>query len=546
MEEKGFCTDHQCAKRASNTEIGDLDVDQSLNGTLTRGGRNSLPSEEARGTVVVWDRHRSHKEFLDSTLSECRLTSVWINCGANLSETKASTTCGIAIVALGHHLAEDSLAFKVISTLKSAGFFVIAYGHQIQTWPLGMRGKALISGAVCILDSAEAEFVKKLQHKLVALHRQRAHELANINRTKAVMYSLGIIGESVATFSLFERVLRIALLSDLPVLITGESGTGKELVAQAIHRLDPKRCHSSLIPINCSAISAALAESELFGHKKGAFTGADRERKGLFPSAHGGVLFLDEIGELRSDLQAKLLRVLQEHTVLSVGADRETPTNFRIIAATNRDLGEMVRHNEFRADLFHRLNVLTLPVSPLRERKEDLRPLVESFLSKYRTVMPDGPSSVGQDFIETLMLLELPGNVRQLENIVLRALVNKVGTEPLDSDDIPLDIWKELPEDSAVNPFTVAPETESATSHAQLEPEQFFQMLFRKMEANAWTLRQTIDYCEKHFLEEVLRQTHGNQSRAARLLGITVRSIYSKVKEYHLESKPRDALRRKQ
>ena len=235
---------------------------------------------------------------------------------------------------------------------------------------MSTRGKVLTSGAACVLDSALVEFVNTFQYKVAALHVQRAEKSAKLDKTKAFMHSLGIIGESEATFSLFEQIMRIAPLSDLPVLITGESGTGKELVAQAIHRLDPKRCHGPFIPVNCGAISTTLAESELFGHKRGAFTGADRERRGLIPSANGGTLFLDEIGELRSDLQAKLLRVLQERAVLNVGADREVPVDFRIIAATHRDLGKMVGQNEFRADLFHRLNVLTLCILPLQKEKK--------------------------------------------------------------------------------------------------------------------------------------------------------------------------------
>ncbi|MEO6562415.1 MAG: sigma 54-interacting transcriptional regulator [Nitrosospira sp.] len=523
------------AKRVQ--EIGSAHVDQNLNNMPTHHRRDYLPSRQPRGKVVVWDRRTSRREFLDSTLLECGLNSLWISCRANFSEIKVSAKSCVAIVALEHQLAPDSSAFNAILSLKQLGFDIVAYGYGVQTWPLSTRGKVLTSGAACVLDSADVEFVNTFQYKVAALLVQRAEKSAKVDKTKAFMRSLGIIGESEATFSLFEQIMRIAPLSDLPVLITGESGTGKELVAQAIHRLDPKRCHGPFIPVNCGAISATLAESELFGHKKGAFTGADRERRGLFPSANGGTLFLDEIGELRSDLQAKLLRVLQERAVLNVGADREVPVDFRIIAATNRDLGKMVGQNEFRADLFHRLNVLTLCILPLRERKKDLQPLIESFLNKYRTILPDSPTSVKQDFIETLASLELPGNVRQLENILLRLLVNKIGSDSLDIDDLPLDIWKELNESSAATPLKAFRQVSTGSGDIELTPEHFFHLLFLKMEADT-SLSKTMHYCEKFFLEEVLRHTHGNQSQAARLLGITARSVYNKVKEYHLEPKP--------
>ena len=198
------------------------------------------------------------------------------------------------------------------------------------------------------------------------------------------MKRLGSVGESQAMMAVFHTVLRVSPLSDMPVLITGETGTGKELLAHAIHQLDPKRCHGPFIALNCSALSPGLAESELFGHRRGAFTGADRERKGLIRAAEGGVLFLDEIGELDDALQAKLLRVLQENRVLGIGDDQEVAVNVRIIAATNRNLDAMVQQRTFRADLFHRLNVLAIHIPPLRERPADLKPLIEHFLEKHQ------------------------------------------------------------------------------------------------------------------------------------------------------------------
>ena len=174
------------------------------------------------------------------------------------------------------------------------------------------------------------------------------------------MGALGLVGRGPRIMSVFLSIVRVSPLSDVPILISGETGTGKELVARSIHRLDPGRCHEPFIPVNCSAISAGLAESLLFGHRRGAFTGADHYRRGLIRAAGAGVLFLDEIGDLDLSLQGKLLRVLQERRVLALGEDHEVPIHARIIAATNRNLEEMVRDHTFRGDLFHRLNVLSI------------------------------------------------------------------------------------------------------------------------------------------------------------------------------------------
>jgi transcriptional regulator with GAF, ATPase, and Fis domain len=216
------------------------------------------------------------------------------------------------------------------------------------------------------------------------------------------MQQQGIVGQSQAITAVFQTLLRVSPLSDLPILITGETGTGKELLAHAIHQLDPKRCDGPFMALNCAAISPGLAESELFGHRRGAFTGADHDRKGLIRAAEGGVLLLDEIGELDDASQAKLLRVLQEHRVLGIGEEREVPISVRIIAATNRDLGEMVQQRRFRADLFHRLNVLAIHIPPLRERPTDLKPLIEHFVHKYQDLRPDSPLVLAPEFIEAV------------------------------------------------------------------------------------------------------------------------------------------------
>jgi transcriptional regulator with GAF, ATPase, and Fis domain len=226
----------------------------------------------------------------------------------------------------------------------------------------------LLAGASWVLDSARRTFGQDLQRHLAHLLRAETGSQDDAARVKHVMQALGMVGESQAMVAVFQMILRVSPLSDLPILLTGETGTGKELLAHAIHQLDPKRCAGPFVALNCAAISPGLAESELFGHRRGAFTGADHDRQGLIRAAEGGVLFLDEIGEIEDAVQAKLLRVLQEHRVRGLGEDRDVPISIRIIAATHRDLGAMVQQRTFRADLVHRLNVS--PAAPGTGQRE--------------------------------------------------------------------------------------------------------------------------------------------------------------------------------
>jgi transcriptional regulator with PAS, ATPase and Fis domain len=332
-------------------------------------------------------------------------------------------------------------------------------------------------------------------------------------------------------------VCRVSLLSDLPILLTGETGTGKELLARAIHRLDPKRCQGPFVALNCSAISPALAESELFGHRRGAFTGAERDRPGWIRAAEGGVLFLDEIGELDTALQAKLLRVLQEHRVLGVGEDREVAVSVRMIAATHRNLEAMVHHGTFRADLFHRLHTLAIHIPPLRERPADLKPLIEHFLAKYQSLKPAGPLSVDPDVIAALMQVAVPGNARQVGNLVRWALVNKDDETALTLRDLPRDIWQQVAEQGTFRQVPSEPASEGQdlpqstpeTSHQHI-PSSIMSLL----DLNGWNLAQALQHCERLLLETALHKAHGNQSRTAQLLGITPRSVYNKLHKHQL------------
>ena len=380
-----------------------------------------------------------------------------------------------------------------------------------------------------MLDSSTPNFSHELE---CVLKKALESEVAGQVEERIIeeqMQRLGIVGNSTKMKSVFRWVIRISALSDFSVLIKGETGTGKELIARALHSLDKNRCKGPFVAANCSAISAGLAETELFGHRRGAFTGADSERKGLFRSADGGVLFLDEIGELSEPLQAKLLRVLQEDRVLGVGFDREVPINVRVISATNKNLQEMVRQGTFREDLYHRLDVLSVEIPPLRERYEDLRPLVEHFLTKYSSLSQSGVTAVNSDFVEALGKVELSGNARQVENIVRRALLNKVDGTSLCLSDLTPVVWEQVSDQKNVGVDQVSTRPADPESLPDLEPG-FLTIL----DSHGFSLAKSLDYCERLFLKCALQHTHGNQSQVARLMGITPRSVYNKVHKHKL------------
>jgi transcriptional regulator with PAS, ATPase and Fis domain len=424
-----------------------------------------------------------------------------------------------------------------IRGLKLKGLRIICYEEGVQSWPLSIRCQVLLAGSLWLLDSAQAEFPHELRRLLVQLLRAEAGRQEEEERLKLVMRRLGSVGESQAIKTVFRMICRASTLSDHPILITGETGTGKELLAHAVHQLDLKRRHGPFVAVNCSAINPSLAESELFGHRRGAFTGADRDRKGLIRSAEEGVLFLDEIGELDDALQAKLLRVLQENCVLGVGEDREVSVSVRIIAATNRDLDAMVQQGKFRADLFHRLHVLAIHIPPLRERPADLKPLIEYFLQKYHFLKPTGSLAVDPEFIDALTQLKWPGNARELENVVQWVLVNKDDEAPLNLSDLPLEIWQQLSKQGK-RPWVsseLADEEKGLQKSIQEALRQDIPAsIVNLLDLNGWNLSRSLQYCERLLLEAALHKAHGNQSQTARLLGITPRSVYNKVHKYHL------------
>jgi DNA-binding NtrC family response regulator len=293
---------------------------------------------------------------------------------------------------------------------------------------------------------------------------------------------------------LFERIGRVAR-SPAPVLITGETGTGKELVAEALHRASGRE---ALVPVNCGAIPDHLLESELFGHVKGAFTGADRDKQGLFAAAHGGTLFLDEIAELPLPLQPKLLRVLESGEMRRVGEVAPQRVDVRLLAATHRDLAAAVEQGRFREDLLFRVNVLQLEVPPLRERATDIPLLAERFLERITAGADGGELRFSAAALAALIAYPWPGNVRELLNVVQRAVVLTEGSEITPGD---------LP--SAVAEVAAAPARGRG-------PEREL----------------TLAEVEREHTLGVLRRCGGNKSRAAELLDIPRRTLYRRLQEY--------------
>lgn len=443
----------------------------------------------------------------------------------------------LAVVAMGTGTAPHSLGVDVIQELKRRGFQVVAYDDGVDAWPIRQRCRPLWAGATELLDSRNAGFSGLLRQILKQLIEAEGRRRAEDGEIQKVMRRLEMIGESPSIIEVVRRAVRVSALSDLAVLITGETGTGKERMARAIHQLDPKRNQHPFVAVNCGAISPHLAESELFGHRRGAFTGADRDRKGLFRSAQGGVIFLDEIGELNEIIQAKLLRVLQENQILGVGEERETPINVRVVAATNRDLREMVEARRFRSDLFHRLNVLTIHITSLRERPMDVLPLVEFFLKKYQALAPVGQLVADPEVVEALRQLELPGNVRQLENLIRQALVNKQTDSALHLSDLPPEVWRQLSSetqkvsDPANEIFATSEAGNATTGSARLERLPHLSGL---LDSNGGSLSRLLQWCERALVEAALQRTNGNQSETARLLGISPRSVYNKLRKHRL------------
>lgn len=315
-----------------------------------------------------------------------------------------------------------------------------------------------------------------------------------------------LVGNSEPMHKVFEMIRRVSQ-APTNILITGESGTGKEMIAKAIHYNGPLK-DKPFIPVNCGAIPESLMESEMFGHKKGSFTGAVSDKVGLFEAADGGTIFLDEVGELPASIQVKLLRAIQERIIRRVGAVDDTHVNIRIIAATNRSLEEMVKETTFRQDLFYRLNVINIHAPPLRDRPDDIPVLARHFLKKYNERLGKSISGVSDEAMSLLKKYDYPGNVRELENIIERTVALEGGASV-------------LPE--SLPPFVNTSSGRKMASSSEIEITE-----------DGIDLEKVIGQIEKELLVKAIHAASGVKKRAAKLLNITFRSMRYRVEKYNL------------
>ena len=340
----------------------------------------------------------------------------------------------------------------------------------------------------------------ELQREVEALrqHRFRDSSLEDLTDSDE-RWKPQLIGNSPAWIEVFKNIGRVAT-TDVGVLLLGESGTGKEVVARAIHQ-NSARSRRPFIVLNCAALPPELLESELFGHERGAFTGAIAQKRGKFEAADGGTIFLDEIGELPLSLQPKLLRVLQEHTFERLGGTASIHADVRVIAATNRPLEEDVEQKNFRADMFYRLNAFTVRLPPLRERQADILPLAEYFLARYTQRNQLASTGLSADAVVALQNYSFPGNVRELEHLIERTAV-KAGGRAITADLIQAELIREK---------IAAPG------------------VFDAQAAETMPFHEAVASWERHLIEQALNASHGNKSDAARRLGIHRRLLYEKL-----------------
>jgi DNA-binding NtrC family response regulator len=349
-----------------------------------------------------------------------------------------------------------------------------------------------------ILKPYELDEIKILVEKAIS-YKDLSEQVVSLKAALSERFQFSsIVGKSKKMQDIFQY-LQDAAGTTVNILILGESGTGKELIAKAIH-YNSKRRNRSLVIVNCAALPEELLESEIFGHEKGAFTGADRRRLGKAEEADGGTLFLDEIGDLSLKTQPKLLRFLQDGKIERLGSNKAIQLDVRLIAATNQDIAAALEEGTFRKDLYYRINTLTIEIPPLRERKEDIPLLANHFVSRYAGMHQKMVASIAPDVIECFMHYSWPGNVRELEKVIERGVVLSKGSI--------LDVGVLSDEIRESQPSSIQSETASASMSASVE------------------------LLEKKMIQDALDKTSGSREKSAKLLGISLRSLQYKIKKY--------------
>jgi two-component system response regulator HydG len=414
-----------------------------------------------------------------------------------LTDLKMGTTDGLAVLRAAKELSQltEVIVMTAYGTIESAVEAMRFGAHDYIQKPF-----------------TEQELLLKVQKAVE--QRRIAGEMSVMAAEFRERYKFeNIIGRSAAIRDVLARIVRIAP-TDATVLITGESGTGKELVARAVHA-NSKRSTRPFVSVNCAAISETLLESELFGHVRGAFTGAVSARKGLFEEANGGTFFFDEIAETPPSFQAKLLRAVQEGEIRRLGDNKPIHVDVRIVAATNQDLKLAIEEKRFRQDLYYRLNVARFILPPLRERREDIPNLVSHFIDKFSRKMQK-PVSIGEGVMEYLLRYEFPGNIRELENMVEQGVALAMNGVVQRDDIIP-------------------PEVQLARWHGERAvPAASSSVADAADPGAARSLQDVVDEAERRAIEATLREVDGNKERAADLLGLSSTTLWRKMKRLNV------------
>jgi len=466
-----------------------------------------------KGSVLVCDDEEIMRDVLETILSGAGYKVELARTGEEAVECYSQRSFDVVLMdvsmpgiggltALEHLIALDAEAVVLMITAYAT------FDTAISAWEKGATG--------VIRKPFQNEQILSLVARGIR-GRRKEEERQNLRQAmvKAVKRE-GFIGRSEVMENVFRLVERVAPARST-VLVTGESGTGKELVAKAIHESSP-RSDAPFVVVNCSNIPSELLESELFGHTKGAFTGAVTAKKGLFEVADTGSIFLDEIGDLRPETQVRLLRVIQEREFTPLGDTAPVKVDVRIIAATNVDLKEAVKNGTFREDLYYRLSVVPIELPPLRNRREDILPLAQHFIRKYSLENGrDISENVSADVLSLLENYYYPGNVRELENIIERAVV----IAP--DDDLTVDCMRPEVRDPNLA-LEMIRATEGSSADINISRGVNFYDEVKKFEID--------------LIRRALDQTGGHQSRAARLLGLNATTLNSKIKTYNLDARP--------
>jgi DNA-binding NtrC family response regulator len=461
------------------------------------------------GRILIVDDEPNMRRILASNLRQDQ-HQIW-EAGGVAEAQRALTTNDLDVVITDQKMPDGE------------GLTVLASAHEVDpTLPvILLTAVATIELAVESMRQGAFDFLTKpFQPEVVKATVRRACERTRLMRENillkdAVVRLEGtseIYGDSPAMHGVRERIARVAP-THATVLITGETGTGKELVARAIHRNSP-RASKPFVAINCAAFSETLLESELFGHEKGAFTGADRQRQGLFEAAHEGTLFLDEAGEMSPAAQAKLLRVLMDGQVLRVGSTRPRRVDVRVLVATHRNLEQRVKEGLFREDLFYRLAVVPIHIPPLRERREDIASMSEFFCAQIATELKMPKRRLSPDALDTLQSYRFPGNLRELRNLIERAYILTSNSE-IGAEDLPI-AQKEA-----------VPAKGNGAAYIEGVSIPF---------SDSFDLTDVLENAEKQLILRTLNSTHGAQAEAARRMGLSRSALAYKLTKYGIRA----------